>query len=92
MIKFIPKQENMMKILDKIETKITDSIVQKAKELAPVGSGKLRNSIKSKKKDNNLWEIVADVPYSYYVEMGTSHEAPHPFLRPATYAWQRGFK
>lgn len=53
-----------------------------AKDLCPVDTGRLRNSI-SHAKDDDAAYIGTNVEYAPYVELGTSKRKPKPFLRPA---------
>jgi HK97 gp10 family phage protein len=61
-------------------------VTRRAKELAPVDTGRLRSSI-----DNDLGRddrglvarIGSDVVYAPYVEFGTRRMRAQPFLRPA---------
>lgn len=54
-----------------------------AKQLAPVDTGRLRNSITHAQIDENTEVIGSNVEYAPYQELGTSRMAAHPFLRPA---------
>lgn len=53
-----------------------------AKDLCPVDTGRLRNSI-SHAKDDEAAYIGTNVEYAPFVELGTSRMKPRPFLRPA---------
>ena len=53
-----------------------------AKDECPVDTGRLRNSI-SHAVDDNAAYIGTNVEYGPNVELGTSRQKPHPFLRPA---------
>ena len=59
-----------------------EDIQRIAKQLAPVRSGKLRNSIKTK-VEGMKGEVYSDVSYAGYVENGTRKMRARPFLRPA---------
>ena len=54
-----------------------------AKQLAPVDTGRLRNSITHQQLDEDTEVIGTNVEYAPYQELGTSKMAAHPFLRPA---------
>jgi len=59
-------------------------MVRRARSLARVRSGRMRDSViyhyhKSKKE----LVLVADAPYSEFQEFGTIHFHAHPFIRPA---------
>lgn len=69
-------------------------IEKTAKDLAPVRSGKLRNSIESKVNTHagKAWVQVAPGKtreYAYYVEKGTSKMDDQPFLGPAAQIHRR---
>ena len=53
-----------------------------AQMLAPVDTGRLRNSIAHEVIDDTAY-IGSNVEYAVYQEMGTSKMAAHPYLRPA---------
>ena len=53
-----------------------------AKELCPVDTGRLRNSI-SHARDGDEVVIGTNVEYAPYVELGTRRMSPRPFLKPA---------
>lgn len=53
-----------------------------AKDLCPVDTGNLRNSI-THTSDGNAAYIGTNVTYGKYVELGTVKMAAQPFLRPA---------
>lgn len=54
-----------------------------AKAMAPVDTGRLRNSIGHRKVSHAEWEVGTNVPYAELVEYGTKHTKPQPYLRPA---------
>lgn len=53
-----------------------------AKDLCPVDTGRLRNSI-SHARDDEAAYIGSNVEYAPYIELGTSRMKERPFLRPA---------
>lgn len=64
----------------------TDGIVDRARALAPVDEGNLRDSIhKQAGQDANgpYVDVVADDEAAIYQEFGTSEMDANPFLRPA---------
>ncbi len=75
-----------------------DIIVDKAKELAPVDTGHLKNMIRSRQADwasnGMVYEIVSTTiynnssygPYPSFQEFGTRHNKAHPYLFPAVKA------
>lgn len=54
-----------------------------AKQLAPVDTGNLRNSITHQQYDENTEIIGSAVFYAPFQELGTRKMKAHPFLRPA---------
>lgn len=55
-----------------------------AKEDCPVDTGRLRNSITHEVSDKEQAVYIGtNVEYAPYVELGTSKQAPRPFLKPA---------
>lgn len=54
-----------------------------AKQLAPVDTGNLRNSITHQQVDGNTEIIATNVEYAPFQEFGTRYIKAHPFLRPA---------
>ncbi len=60
------------------------NISSKAKDLSPVDTGNLRNSI-SYRQGNRPNEMIvgANAPYAIYQEFGTRNMPPQPFMRPA---------
>lgn len=56
-----------------------------AKALAPVDTGMLRNSVTTAVMGDGLTAaVVATASYAFWVETGTSRQAPQPFMGPAT--------
>jgi HK97 gp10 family phage protein len=59
-------------------------MVWRAKQLAPVLTGRLRASIVAHwDADKHELILMADAPWSEFQEYGTVHFKAHPFLRPA---------
>lgn len=59
-----------------------------AKGLAPVKTGRLRDAIFASYGDRAKPDVLVGVnykkaPHAHLVEYGTSHSAPHPYMRPA---------
>ncbi len=66
--------------------KIGQKLVKKAKEKCPVKTGRLRDSIRIMKVDEDTVIVGSNVEYALEVERGTSKRAAKPFLRPALYS------
>ena len=55
-----------------------------AKRACPVDTGRLRNSITHiVDEDGKCAVIGTNVEYASYVELGTRHQKPQPYLKPA---------
>ena len=54
-----------------------------AKSLAPVDTGRLRNSITHQQEGKDTEIIATPVEYAPYQEFGTSRIPPHPYMKPA---------
>lgn len=68
-------------------------VQRRAKQLAPVDTGRLRSSITeelSRDPQGLVERIGTDVEYALHQEMGTSKMAAHPYLRPALDAVRGG--
>ena len=70
-----------LQVSDKVDA-ITKSNAQEieaeAKQRAPVDKGFLRNQIATEKKADAVYGIVANAPYSAYMEFGTGGEVEVP--------------
>ena len=58
-------------------------IVSVAKQLCPVDTGRLRQSIGADPVSKDLVRVGTSVEYGKYVEYGTSRSPAQPFLTPA---------
>ena len=54
-----------------------------AKQMAPVDTGRLRNSITHAQVDEDTEVIGTNVKYAPFVELGTRKQKAQPYLRPA---------
>lgn len=67
-------------------------VERRAKQLAPVDTGRLRSSIEhdvGRDSRGLVARIGTDVTYAIYLEFGTRRMTPRPFLRPALQAAQQ---
>lgn len=62
-----------------------------AKEICPVDTGRLRNSI-SHARDDTAAYIGTNVEYAAAVELGTSRQKAQPYLRPAAADYSDEYK
>ena len=63
-----------------------EQVYTEAVNLCPVDAGDLRASLHVRMAQSAAGaqgEVVADVPYAAYVELGTFRKAPQPYLYPA---------
>lgn len=79
-------------------TRYSTKVVQTARQLAPVDTGRLRDSIgleggggEARASSLASVSVVARAPYAGFVEFGTSRMGPQPFMRPAVRAHRKGF-
>lgn len=61
-----------------IMMRIKENIADKARQIVPVKTGKLKRSIKATEKGIEVTE-----PYALVVEIGSATKAANPFLRPS---------
>ena len=83
------KEDNSREILSEMEMATLRALVKvgmaaeaNAKEICPVDTGRLRNSIASTVRDDSAY-IGTNVEYAKYVELGTSRMDAQPYLKPA---------
>jgi HK97 gp10 family phage protein len=70
--------------LRRIITSATFAVEGRAKTLAPVDTGNLKNSIQGDVSANGkTGTVTAHAEYAAYVEMGTSRTPAQPYLLPA---------
>ncbi|MFN3621260.1 MAG: HK97-gp10 family putative phage morphogenesis protein [Nitrososphaerales archaeon] len=60
-----------------------ETAVDEGKRLAPVRTGRLRNSIRILERGRDYAVVGSDVEYAPFVEYGTRRISPRPYLRPA---------
>lgn len=58
-------------------------VYDEAKNLVPVDTGELKESIKLTEDGEGSVELEITAPYAAAVEYGTSRKAPQPYLEPA---------
>lgn len=77
---------NIDKSAESILEEGCENIKTEAKKLAPVDTGKLKDSIDTRfasKKYDHEGYVYSDIDYALFVELGTRYQAPQPFLYPA---------
>ena len=80
-----------MEVIHHID-KDVGQIVDDAKSLVPVDTGKLKSSISKIKDENDKWKVIADTSYAWIVEMGGRHQPAQPYLRPALLNMMRKYE
>jgi HK97 gp10 family phage protein len=74
-------------VMGDVDTKMRktgEAIVSIARELAPERTGQLKAGIGyTYRQSDQTLSIHADAPWSVFVEYGTRHMRPQPYLRPA---------
>ena len=85
-IKFIDNSAEALKAFEQATERGLEKIglvaENYAKKLAPVDTGRLRNSITHAVDGTDVY-IGSNVEYAPYVELGTSKQKAQPFLKPA---------
>ena len=88
-------EDKLDRMLEEALDEIAEKIRDDAKNSAPVDTGALRKSIRVEKRGGLKVSVVAgdggvinprtgrEVDYAGYVEFGTSHTSPQPYMRPA---------
>jgi HK97 gp10 family phage protein len=66
----------------RFRNEVLEEIAADARRYAPVDTGQLVASIEV---DRAQGRVVAGADHATYVELGTRHMQPQPFLRPALY-------
>jgi len=69
--------------VDRKEAKYTDRLAEQVRRNAPVRTGRLRDSIVARKTKVMGYRVITTVPYSRFVEYGTSRMSAQPYFRPA---------
>ena len=80
--------ESKRNIIPATLREIAKPVQERAKQLVPVLTGKLRDSIRlstggPKKSGEARINVITRVPYWGQVEFGNVHQSAQPFLRPA---------
>ncbi len=74
-----------------IVAKAAADIEARAKQVVPVDTGNLKNSIQTEMDGDLSASVGTNVEYAPYVEYGTSRMAAKPYLTPAAEAVRSGF-
>ncbi len=71
------------KASDSILEKLAKVVVQEAFQNAPKKTGRLASEIYSLRAKEGHWRVISPTYYAAYVEFGTIHKGPRPYMRPA---------
>lgn len=83
----IPEAErNLRRMAEETVGEAAQACAVIARQLVPVRTGALRDSIAAYRNTRLNWVVGAAEPYAKFVELGTSTRAAQPFLRPAAEA------
>lgn len=69
---------------------VAQQLRTEAIRLAPVDTGRLRQSIGVRRIGDGHYRVGTNVSYAPFVEFGTRHTRAQPFLRPALEKVRRG--
>jgi len=89
-IRFEVKVDNFGKVKELSDEAIERALEQcgalwesYAKQLAPVDTGRLRNSIEHHAESTNTMIVETNVEYAIYQELGTRYQSGTPFIKPS---------
>lgn len=95
----VTSKNNLPRIASQIERALSDlvrktafKIEAKAKALAPVDTGLLRNSIQTDVEGSLKATVGTNIEYAGYQEFGTRHQKGKPFLTPAADEQKKEFE
>lgn len=63
--------------------KVADCVLSSAQRLAPVRTGRLRDSLKKVRDSDGILVGTDTVPYAIFQELGTMRMKAQPYLRPS---------
>ena len=75
--------ESLGQKTDQALSGIAHQVEGEAKNMAPVDTGALKNSINTQKQSEAHYIVADGVEYGIYQELGTHKMSAHPFLIPA---------
>lgn len=93
-------ESHLGEFMDALEEQVEQALIAigmtaetHAKELSPVDTGRLRNSITHEVDMGGHAAIIgSNVEYAAYVELGTSRQKAQPYLRPAVENYAQEYK
>ncbi len=75
--------EEVLDEVDGLLGRVAGAVAAKARDYAPVRTGRLRESIESKRAGRLRYLVRASAPYAGYVEFGTSRTPPRRYMQRA---------
>jgi HK97 gp10 family phage protein len=75
--------DKILKALKDILRITAGTILIKARQIVPVRTGRLRDSIRIEQEDDYHYIVAPHTHYAKYVELGTVKKLPRPYMRPA---------
>lgn len=75
--------EDAVKHVEKVLAAAAEECMSRARENAPVRTGRLRESIAVSRQDKLAYVVEASAPYAGYVEFGTSRQRPRRYMQTA---------
>lgn len=75
--------KEIAKIVEGRLVEFGETVVELARDNAPVDTGNLKRSIEAKQVSDKSMTIQTRTGYGAYVELGTRHRAATPYLAPA---------
>lgn len=79
-------------LAEQIVEAVAEAMVTHARRLAPVRTGRLKNSLVAERIGNAVWLVGTDVPYAAFVEFGTRRMRAQPYLGPSLEWARRQFR
>ncbi|CBL92232.1 HK97 gp10 family phage protein [Leuconostoc gelidum subsp. aenigmaticum] len=80
---FNSQPEKIRREADNIVMNTALRVETRAKTMAPVDTGYLKQHIAAQKTGDMSADIDSSASYSIFLEMGTRRMSPHPFMNPA---------
>lgn len=87
--KLIAQLNSLKDVSVVVPLSVAQFVAKRARDLAPVDTGFLRDHIHARKHSQLEAVVAAEADYSGFVEYGTRYMAAQPFMRPAVDEGQR---
>jgi len=89
--KFEKLRQRLPNVANSIVAKHTEATAEMMRQLAPVDTGAMRDSIEIAELGPLTLGIKIGVNYWQFVELGTVHQEAQPFVSPAVESGRRGY-